>query len=464
MIKRNITLTLIMFFMLSTLSVCTSCDNITNNATEEIAGVINNEIENEIETGNADGESANDDESLTNDDENSSNNKCESYRYLASETLLLDSRYRDVRQAVYDGLEEHDLQGTILVGVGDDIVYAESFGKASEWDNIDNTNITRYGIASLTKSFTSAAIMQLYEEGKLDIYDSIDKYFPDYKYGKDITILELMQMRSGIIDYLNDMKRYMTVSDSKAIYEEFIENKDYKGLDEYKWSREDMLKNLYNNDLLFEPDEQYAYSNTNYYLLGCIIEQVSGMEYDEYITEKILMPCDMSNSNLKPLENDAVSYIKSEGFVSSSYETLFAAGGIRSDVFDMFSWIRNLSKGNIVSEESFEMMTDVKDVAIKDKQHYEKEQQRLKEELKDEYEEPEIAPDYEPTYYACGLMVTGPNVWHRGYIDGFANYMSVNVETDVTIIILTNSGDERATKDIGGLWNDINDAVEKIER
>ena len=121
MVKRHITLALIMLLMLSTLSVCTSCDNITKNATEEITGAI--KIENEIETGDADSDSLIDDESLT-DEETSSENKCESYRYLASETLLLDSRYNGVRQAVYDGLEEHDLQGTILVGVGDDIVYS----------------------------------------------------------------------------------------------------------------------------------------------------------------------------------------------------------------------------------------------------------------------------------------------------------------------------------------------------
>lgn len=391
-----------------------------------------------------------------------SSRTCDSYEQFASDSLILDPKYSAVRSTIYDNMEEYCLQGTVLVGVGDDIVYVESFGKASEWDDIDNTNTTRYGIASLSKSFTAAAIMQLHEEGKLDVNDTIDKYFPDYAYGSEITILELLQMRSGIIDYLNDMDEYMTVEDSKAIYEAYVENEDWKGLDEYPWTREDMLKNLYNNDLKFEPDERYAYSNTNYYLLGCIVEQASGMDYDTYITENILEPCHMSSSNLAPMEGDAIGYIRNEGFVSSSRETLFAAGGIRSNAFDMFSWMRNLSKGNIISEESFATMIDVEEVAIKNQQYYEREQERLREELGEEYEEPEVDPDFVPTYYGCGLMVTGPVVWHRGYIDGFASYMSVDMETDVTIIILTNTGEERVTKNLEELVEDIREAMDSL--
>lgn len=384
---------------------------------------------------------------------------CISFEQYATDDLILNPQYASVRKLLHEKEEEYSLQGTIVVGVGDEIVYAESFGKASEWADIDNTNTTRYGIASLTKSFTAAAIMKLYEEGKLDINEPINKYFPDYPHGYQITVLELMQMRSGIIDYLNDMRRYMTLPESKAIYESFIENEDLKGLDEYPWTRDDMLNNLYNNDLLFIPDEQYAYCNTNYYLLGCIIEQVSGMDYDQYITDNILTPCYMTSSNLSPRDGDAIGYIRNEGFVSSSYETLFSVGGIRSNAFDMYSWIRNLSQGNVVSDESFKMMIDDTEVARKNQIHYEKVQAKLKEEQGDDYEEPEVDPDFVPTYYCCGLMTTGSEVWHRGYIDGFSNYMSVNLDTDVTIIILTNTGEERKTKNIDKLWEEISEAA-----
>lgn len=385
---------------------------------------------------------------------------CDSYEEYASDKLILNPKYKEVRSAVYRGLKDRNLQGTVLVGVGDEIVYVESFGKASQWDNIANTNTTRYGIASLTKSFTAAAIMQLQEQGKLDVNDTIDKYFPGYKYGQDITILELLQMRSGIIDYLNEMGSYMTVSDSKAIYESFVEKDDFKGLDEYRWSRDDMLKNLYNNGLKFTPDEKYSYCNTNYYMLGCIIEQASGMDYETYIKKNILKPCHMTSSNLEPKDGDAVAYMGSEGFVLSSYETLFSTGAIRSNVFDMFSWLRNLSKGNIVSEKSFKYMIDVDDVAKKDKAFYDKEQERLKKEQGTAYEEPKVEPGYVPTYYACGLMVTDSLVHHTGYIDGFSNYMSVDLDTDVTIIILTNTSENKVTSDIRGLKNDITNAVE----
>ena len=385
------------------------------------------------------------------------------YDNLEYDTYILDPKYKVIKSTVQKEMNNHSVQGTILVGVDDDIVYAESFGKASKWDGINNTLMTRYGIASLTKSFTATSIMKLYEEGKLDINDTIDKYFPDYIYGKDITILQLMQMRSGIIDYLNDMENFISVSDCKKIYDSFVENNDYKGLDEYPWSRDDMLRNIYNDELKFTPDEKYSYSNTNYYMLGCIIEQVSGMKYDEYVAENIFKPCHMDNSSLKPLEGDAVSYMQSEGFVSSSYETLFSAGGIRSNVFDMFSWLRNLTKGNVVSSDTFYRMIDTTKIAQKEQERYEKEQEKLKQELGTEYEEPKVDPNKVPTYYACGLQVTGSKVWHAGYIDGFSNYMSTDLDTGITIIILTNSSDDRVTEDVPGLWKKIYNAANSVK-
>lgn len=388
--------------------------------------------------------------------------QCDSYEEFATDEIICKPSFEKVRKLVEEKANEYDLQGTVLVGVGDEIVYTESFGKASQWDNIDNTNTTRYGMASLTKAFTAAGIMQLYEEGKLDINDKINKYFPDYGDGYRISILELMQMRSGIVDYLNDMDKYMTLPESKAIYEQFMDNEDYKGLDEYAWTREEMLGNLYNNKLKFTPDDHYEYCNTNYYLLGCIIEQVTGLTYEEYITENILKPCHMNFSNLKPLAKDAVSYIHNEGFVSSSYETLFSVGGIRSNVFDMFSWIRNLSKGNVVSKDSFAFMIDVDKVAKKDQIYYQKEQEKLKEEQGDDYEEPAYDPDFVPTYYGCGWMVKGNTIWHRGYIDGFANYISMDLDTDVTIIILTNTSEDKKVKHIDKLWKDISEAANAL--
>lgn len=388
-----------------------------------------------------------------NDEEGDSNAQ------LAKDELVLNQKFDNVHKLVSEKADDYYLQGTVLVGVGDEVVYAESFGMASEWENKENKNTTRYGIASLTKSFTAAAIMKLYEEGKLDLKDNISKYFPDYSYGNQITILELLQMRSGIVDYLNDMGSYMTVSDSKAIYDSFVEKGDFKGLDEYPWTREDMLKNCYNNELIFTPDERYSYSNTNYYLLGCIVEQVSGITYEEYIENNIFKPANMTSSNFSAMKNDAVGYMLDEGFVSSNYETLFSAGGIRSNAFDMFSWLRNLSKGNILSKDTYELMIDTSELEEKNRKKYEEEQAKLKEELGEAYEEPKVDPDYVPTYYCCGLMVTGSKVWHQGYIDGFSNYMSIDMDTDVTIILLTNTSEKRCTYDITGLWNEINDAT-----
>ena len=169
------------------------------------------------------------------------------------------------------------------------------------------------------------------------------------------------------------------------------------------------------------------------------------------------------NGEKRSVESYDLHYMQSEGFVSSSYETLFSAGGIRSNVFDMFSWLRNLTKGNVVSSDTFYRMIDTTKIAQKEQERYEKEQEKLKQELGTEYEEPKVDPNKVPTYYACGLQVTGSKVWHAGYIDGFSNYMSTDLDTGITIIILTNSSDDRVTEDVPGLWKKIYNAANSVK-
>ena len=312
----------------------------------------------------------------------------------------------------YEGLEnlldkesvDKKLQGVVLVAEGDEIVFAKSYGYADIEKGIENKLTTRFAIASNTKQFTAAAIMQLVEQNKLNLNETIDKYFPEYKYGSKITVKNLLQMRSGIPDYLNEIELFMLDEETKNILKEYEDNIYYdKYVEDDRWSSELILKNLYLTDLMFEPNEEYDYCNTNYYLLGLIIEKVSGMSFEDYLNEYIFRPILMKSSNLKPDSNDAKGHgSEDSGIIVANPKFTYSAGAIYSNIFDVFRWCRELHKGNIVKSESYKEM---------------------------------ITPADE---YGYGLFIKDNLISHSGFIDGFTSNTEYDIEKDRTIIILEN--------------------------
>ena len=312
----------------------------------------------------------------------------------------------------YEGLEnlldkesvDKKLQGVVLVAEGDEIVFAKSYGYADIEKGIENKLKTRFAIESNTKQFTAAAIMQLVEQNKLNLNETIDKYFPEYKYGSKITVKNLLQMRSGIPDYLNEIELFMLDEETKNILKEYEDDVYYdKYVEDDRWSSELILKNLYLTDLMFEPNEEYDYCNTNYYLLGLIIEKVSGMSFEDYLNEYIFRPILMKSSNLKPDSNDAKGHgSEDSGIIVANPKFTYSAGAIYSNIFDVFRWCRELHKGNIVKSESYKEM---------------------------------ITPADE---YGYGLFIKDNLISHSGFIDGFTSNTEYDIEKDRTIIILEN--------------------------
>ena len=312
----------------------------------------------------------------------------------------------------YEGLEnlldkesvDKKLQGVVLVAEGDEIVFAKSYGYADIEKGIENKLTTRFAIASNTKQFTAAAIMQLVEQNKLNLNETIGKYFPEYKYGSKITVKNLLQMRSGIPDYLNEIELFMLDEETKNILKEYEDDVYYdKYVEDDRWSSELILKNLYLTDLMFEPNEEYDYCNTNYYLLGLIIEKVSGMSFEDYLNEYIFRPILMKSSNLKPDSNDAKGHgSEDSGIIVANPKFTYSAGAIYSNIFDVFRWCRELHKGNIVKSESYKEM---------------------------------ITPADE---YGYGLFIKDNLISHSGFIDGFTSNTEYDIEKDRTIIILEN--------------------------
>ncbi len=259
-----------------------------------------------------------------------------------------------VTQETTDKLDEKlsDFEGIVYVTHNGELIYSHANGK-DECGN-DLTVDTPMYVGSVSKQFCATSIMILKEQNKLSVDDTLDKYFPEYNYGKDITIKNLLTMRSGIPEILGNAQGYSAdKTESENI--EIIKN----------W--------IFEQPLDFEPDTMHTYSNSNYFLLGYIVEIVSGQHYNDFIRNNIFEPLSMENSGF-------VSEVKDNDFFSNSltFETFTVgedadglckgAGDIVTTAPDIDKWMTGLQSGKIITEESY--MEMIEEYSTDMGQHY----------------------------------------------------------------------------------------------
>ena len=267
-----------------------------------------------------------------------------------------DEKYKTVLE-LYGGSK---CNGTMVVATDEDIVYlycedgVEKDGKTPVSQN------TVFDIGSCSKVFTAVCILQLAEQGKLDINDALDKYFPEYETGKKITIYNLLHMNSGIPDYLNNPEAFWNISGEDAA------NQMISDILQDKKTDDDLLNALYQVPLIFKPGTQYEYSNTNYRLLAFIIEKISGMKYCDYVKENIFDKCGMKNTtsmatgDLTYVPEDFEEDVKNgfsdkDGYPICPNNTR-GDGGIHSNLTDMVAFDRALFTGKLLSKSSMEIL------------------------------------------------------------------------------------------------------------
>jgi len=260
-------------------------------------------------------------------------------------------------------------------------IYDETFGYRHVNKKLPVTADTVFGIASMTKSFTCVAIMQLQEAGKLFVHDSVKNYLPNFKtpypvYTNDITIHHLMTHTSGLPPLKTHVlarKRSIDKDPSAKDYGLDVTANDGEPIDTYA----DLIDYLANEkyEMLGKPGRTYSYSNDAYGLLGAIIEAVSGKSYEQYITDHILEPCQMTRSfilldDLQTFANDLTElYVaREDGDETIVYEApvwwdapaMRAAGYIKSTVNDILKYLNSFyekdSENAILSEESISKM------------------------------------------------------------------------------------------------------------
>lgn len=265
----------------------------------------------------------------------------------------LKRKSADISNSLDDIITSNKYRGTVYVKIGNALEYIGTNGFSDKDKHTKNSTDTCFRIASLTKQFTAVAVMQLVEDGKISLDDTIDKYFPSYKYGKKITVKNLLTMTAGIKDYINkdgDSNTY-AYNESQIEYKVSAENSAKK-------NKKAVMDWILDQELNFEPDEKYMYSNSAYFLLGDIIEQVSKTSYEKYVEGKILKPSGMMNTGFESTDKLAVGYQDIYDNAWTLYPGVgYSATSLISNVPDLLKWVDALCTNKLISEETFDEMT-----------------------------------------------------------------------------------------------------------
>ncbi|MGB1033207.1 MAG: serine hydrolase domain-containing protein, partial [Flavobacteriales bacterium] len=192
--------------------------------------------------------------------------------------------------AIFEEWNKTDAPGCGLGIIKDGkMIYGRGYGMANLEYDIPNSNNSVFRIGSTSKQFTAACIVLLAEKGKLNLDDKLNTFFPEFpEYAKKISVRHLLNHTSGVRDYL-------TISYLKGYTD-----------DEY-YTDEDLMKWLVNqDDLNFEPGEEFLYSNSGYWLLGQIVEKVSEKNMADYAKDELFTPLGMNNTHFHNNHNEIV--------------------------------------------------------------------------------------------------------------------------------------------------------------
>ena len=266
------------------------------------------------------------------------------------------------------------------------VIFTKAYGMADVANGVDNSPGTIFRLASITKTFTAVAVLQLMEGGKLKLNEPLSKYMADFPNSEKILISHLLSHTAGVADFIP--------------YEE-----------------------LQKRPLEFEPGSRISYSNNGYSLLGRVIEKVSGQPWDEYLRDHIFLPLGMKHTGYdrtQELAGRATGYLAG---ADGQYKPIppqdafgaYAGGGLYSTVEDMVRWDLGLSSGKLLRQETLERAST-----------------------------PGLLTDGRRTVYGLGWMTTNyrglREVGHGGDITGFNTYFARYPDSQLSVIVLSNVG------------------------
>ncbi len=323
----------------------------------------------------------------------------------ADATRALDRRIIDgLRLAAEAGLAEAPAAGAVVGVRTPDGTWTEAFGVADTTTGTPMTTSHFFRVGSVTKSFTATLMLQLAERGEVELDDTIDQYVPGVPNGDAVTIRMLLDMTSGLASYTLDQAWIDT----------------YFGAPSTAWSPGQLLEAGLRLEPLFAPGTQFDYSNTNYVLLGMIIEDVTGRPFADVLETEILVPLGLSRTSFPDSAAIPAPHARGltlQGTPDGSREPVdatdwspsvfWAAGQMISAVDDLLVWGRALATGQGVLDES----TSV---------------DRLQ--------------SFPPAGgYGHGIGCVAAWVGHTGEIPGFNATVYHDTTTDTTVAVIANS-------------------------
>jgi len=335
----------------------------------------------------------------------------------------------ELEKFIFQRMTSSGIVGLSIATIKDgEVNYRRGFGFRDFEKGTSATPETIYCIGSVTKSFTALAVIQLCEAGKLDLDDPVEKWLPfrERPMGEKVLVRHLLSHTSGLSALGYAEATLAAITDMPDIWLPISNAQDLfvfmRGADEWAIAR---------------PGERHAYLNEGYILLGAIIKEASGMEYADYVKEKILLPLHMYRSSFEEgdIEGDediAVPYItnRNGGKVATRYPygQMISDGGLMSSALDMSNYLKMMLKGGayeehrLATEASIGEMTSPKIKML---------------------DEPINGAD--SRYYGFGLRLKDGFLGHRllqhsGSVFGSSAYINFVPDAGVGVAILANGG------------------------
>lgn len=313
--------------------------------------------------------------------------------------------------------------GCVLVAKDGKPIYQGAFGYGNFTTKDTLTTQSSFQLASTSKTFTSAAILKMAQEGLLSLDDSIQKFYPEFPY-HNITVKLLLSHRSGLPEYIYWGTEYIGKNTAYLTNQTFV----------------DVLIKKH-PPIRFKADKMFQYCNTNFALLGSIIEKVSGLSYKEYMRQNIFEPLGMTSTYAFDMADAAPKCNSTSCYLNkwSEWNLNFSDGvlgdkGIYSSVEDMLKWDVALKEGKIVS--------------------YDMQQLAYTPHSLDRYSFRDRSRNYG---YGWRLMMQPDRsyvVYHNGNWHGCNNVFTRDLTNGYTIIVLSNKANERNYQ-TGAIWDMI---------
>ncbi|MBS4013245.1 MAG: beta-lactamase family protein [Bacteroidetes bacterium] len=258
------------------------------------------------------------------------------------EPLWTNEDYEYFYNKVTEFLLQIEFNGNIYISFNGDVLYDRCFGFADLKNAIPSTKETVFQLASISKTYTSTAILLLQEDSLLNINDKVVKHIQEFPY-PNITIKQLLTHTSGLQNYM-------------FLIEKFWKKSQYP-------NNEDVL-NLFieqKRPLNFTPGEKFEYSNSGYVFLGLIIERVSKMSYAQFLEKRVFIPLGLSNTFVYDIRKPKENIDRAKGFRKTrnswriipedNLDAVFGDKGVYSNIPDLLKWDRAFYENSIIPEE-----------------------------------------------------------------------------------------------------------------